>query len=301
LKFPFLSPVQEMTSTSFRSYADTKISVAVAALHSTVGAAAARFEKKRDFVDYHLNKLVDPTFHAGTWGGARNSKFDDQEQATFEVRPLVLLFACLIAPLVQVALYAELHCEPARTLQQFATALNDGYGWTVSAHFVGRVFRRWGVSVKNVKHKHVHKYSLANIRYAARYLLFITGIVDWRRIKFADESSFQSKGPLLSFASAARVRLSCILYLPGLAQKRAWAEAGREVHMKMSRQDYSAWTLSFTCLTDLHHESGCFLSAARAGTNRAEHYLTFVLDCVASQVRTNTPCTCLASFRVLLA
>jgi hypothetical protein len=54
--------------------------------------------------------------------------------------------------------------------------------------------------------------------------------------------------------------------------------------MKISKKDYSAWTLSFTCLTDLTLASGCVMSDARAGTNRAENYLSFVLTCISQKV-----------------
>jgi hypothetical protein len=64
--------------------------------------------------------------------------------------------------------------------------------------------------------------------------------------------------------------------------------------MQISKQDYSAWTLSFTVLTDLTRASGCVLSDARAGTNRAENYLSFVLTCIEQKVRSlarvQSPC-----------
>jgi hypothetical protein len=71
----------------------------------------------------------------------------------------------------------------------------------VDRHFVGRTFRFYGISNKLVKRKHMLKWSNKNILYTARYLNFILDVMDWTRIKFADEASFCSKGAF--FAPAA--------------------------------------------------------------------------------------------------
>jgi hypothetical protein len=45
---------------------------------------AAELGVKRSFVRYYRRKLTDPNFHPGTWGGARNIKFDDETQQAIE-------------------------------------------------------------------------------------------------------------------------------------------------------------------------------------------------------------------------
>jgi hypothetical protein len=59
--------------------------VAVAAYNTSVSASAARFDKSRSFVKYHYKKLIDPSLHRDSWGGARNNKLSDVDQFTFEV------------------------------------------------------------------------------------------------------------------------------------------------------------------------------------------------------------------------
>src|SRR4051794_1200161 len=86
-----------MTATAEHYYGHSKASAAVSAYRASVAASAARFEQTRAFVDYHYRKLMDPSLHRDSWGGARNNKFSDREQLTFEVRCCVelQLFRCV--------------------------------------------------------------------------------------------------------------------------------------------------------------------------------------------------------------
>jgi len=58
----------------------------VAILGNTQGRArtATELREKYHFVSYWSRKLSDPNFHAGTVGGARHVKFDDEKQAALE-------------------------------------------------------------------------------------------------------------------------------------------------------------------------------------------------------------------------
>ena len=46
--------------------------------------SAAGLGVKRSFARYYTSKLSDPNFHPGSWGGARNNKFDDETQQAIE-------------------------------------------------------------------------------------------------------------------------------------------------------------------------------------------------------------------------
>ena len=50
------------------------------------GQAQTRAELKTTvgLVRYYSDKVFDPTLHSGTWGGARNLKFDDQTRRRIE-------------------------------------------------------------------------------------------------------------------------------------------------------------------------------------------------------------------------
>lgn len=95
--------------------------------------------------------------------------------------------------MAQVLLVLELRKNPCRTCDQFAQAMS-AYGFDVNRDFIRRTFVRNGITLKAVQSKHVLKFTLRNILYTMNYLLFIKGVIDWRTLKFADESSFESKG-----------------------------------------------------------------------------------------------------------
>jgi hypothetical protein len=93
---------------------------------------------------------------------------------------------------VQLVLLAELRANPIRTLSDFATVLTSA-GWPVNADFIKSRFTLHGISLKKAKRRHRAKYSGRNVVYTLHYLVFIRGIDDWTRLKFVDESSFESK------------------------------------------------------------------------------------------------------------
>jgi hypothetical protein len=71
--------------TAERHYGKLKVDVATMAVAVGPSAAALRFSVTYAMADYHGTKLLLPGWHAGTWGGARNCKFTDRDQATFDV------------------------------------------------------------------------------------------------------------------------------------------------------------------------------------------------------------------------
>ncbi len=106
---------------------------------------------------------------------------------------IMTLFATCGRVVVQTTLWAEVQHNPCRRLQDFALDLQSNYGFNVNREFIKRTFKRWRFSYKKVKYKHVLKYSMTNIRYTMRYLVFIRGPIDWTQLKFCDEASFESK------------------------------------------------------------------------------------------------------------
>jgi hypothetical protein len=131
---------------------------------------------------------------------------------------------------------------------------------------------------KKVKRKHVLKYTMANIRYTLRYLVFIRGPLDWTRLKFCDEASFESKSAFVCLLCAL---LSADLALfAGLCRQWGYAEAGREVHQHIERKDYAAPTVSVTLFTDLTQPGGIAISDPRAESNTAVDFCVCVLKMV---------------------
>ena len=63
----------------------------------------------------------------------------------------------------------------------------------VSLMFVSRIFKKWRWSFKKPSYEQLNKYTQENILYYATYQHCIKEI-PWYRLKFADESHFNSKG-----------------------------------------------------------------------------------------------------------
>lgn len=207
--------------------------------------------------------------------------------------------------LSQLVLLAELRANPCRTLGQFAEVLSSA-GWNCNGDFVRSRFSLHGISLKLAKRKHRNKFAIKNILYTGQYLAFIRGVVDWHRVKFVDESSYESKCELccvqavvLPFCSHSQLCCSFVRCLSrwrldaeravfvvraALFAKRGWAEKDRELHVMIGAGEYGAKTVSITCVTTLDDPTGTFISNPRVGTNKAEHWLEFVLRCIQQRV-----------------
>jgi hypothetical protein len=61
------------------SYVRLKNAVVLAAGHMSISAVCRRFHVTRGFVRYWLKRFLYPALHSGTWGGARRSKFTNQQ------------------------------------------------------------------------------------------------------------------------------------------------------------------------------------------------------------------------------
>jgi hypothetical protein len=172
------------------------------------------------------------------------------------------------------------NCDKQQTAQSI-------YDITVDRHFVGRTFKRWGMSSK-LEAEHVAKFTHANIACTDRYLTCILGVRDWRTIKSADEASFNSKGAIYFHDFWSFLQLIFSAFRPVCAA-RVSCKGTRSAH-----ENPEAGLFSLDAV--VHLSSGPqSVSNARAGTNRAANYLAFVLDqkVLISNVRlecTRSPC-----------
>lgn len=116
----------------------------------------------------------------------------------------------------QSLLWIEIKENPGRTRRDLATALSHLLSITIDIDFVKRALQRWGFTYKIVKAKHLNKFTLANINYYAAYVLSVAQI-PWRRLKFADEASFQSRSELA---------WSQAFFLKHVLSRRTWTQAG---------------------------------------------------------------------------
>jgi len=73
------------SATADKYFLSLKVAVGRAAQTQGIAAVARRFDVPVDFVRYHEQKYSDPSFHSGTWGGARHVVFSDLDQQYVEV------------------------------------------------------------------------------------------------------------------------------------------------------------------------------------------------------------------------
>jgi hypothetical protein len=95
--------------------------------------------------------------------------------------------------LVEMFLLAAIRWDPLRTYEQFATDLSEQLQFVVEPKWIERHLEKMGFSLKQAQHKHVAKFTSANILYYGQYTTAVC-LLPRFRLKFADESHFNSLG-----------------------------------------------------------------------------------------------------------
>ena len=123
-----------------------------------VGLAATFFGRKRmvarhfgcsvDFVRYHTRKAVDPTFHAGRWGGSQGAaRFTPHASAILET-----------------VLWQEVRADPIRTSAELVDAMRSN-GFAVTRRWVELCFHRWGFTRQRPSYLNINKFTATNVFY----------------------------------------------------------------------------------------------------------------------------------------
>jgi len=155
------------------------------ARYAPLSAVANSLLVTPDFVRYNHAKVVNPAFHSGKHGGARNFKFSATEMAQIEVIVWLLLKA-----------------DPLRSDQEYVTELVNS-GFHVNRIWVNRLFKRWGMTTKMARWKQALKFTSENLLYYQHYIIGIR-LIPWQQLKFVDESSYQSKRLMRTHGRAPR-------------------------------------------------------------------------------------------------
>lgn len=137
--------------------------------------SALLFQISCSLAYYHKQKYLHPNFRNGTWGGRRHSLLTREQEKI--LADLIFSFA---------------EKNPLTNITEFRhLCITSGY--VVSRSYLVRLFAKWKWSWKKPSYIQINKYSKTNIRY---YAIFISEIINipWAKIKYADESSFKSKG-----------------------------------------------------------------------------------------------------------
>jgi len=165
---------------------------------------AARLAVSPSFVAYWAQKKADPTFHAGSWGGARHFSFSPPQRAALEI-----------------LLWTMVKANPLCSLAEYVEGLKY-YGFVVNIKYVSRVFLQWRWSYKKAREQHVLKYTLENNIYYARYVIAIRDFA-WDILKFFDESSFPARE---------------------LRRQHGWAEKGRALSVAHDKTGDCTYTVT---------------------------------------------------------
>ena len=138
-------------------------------------SAANTFQMHRESVKYWCRKVLDPTFHSQSWGGARHWLLKGEKRR--ELLHLIWFF-CKRRPLSNLA-------EIRNFLLQ--------NGFDVKLSFLRSVFWRWRWSFKKPSVHQMLKYRLENVLHYVTHCKVIQGL-EKSKIKFLDESSFKARG-----------------------------------------------------------------------------------------------------------
>ena len=130
---------------------------------------------------YWHGKYSNKEFHSDSHGGARYSKFSDEERFLLESK----LWECVKS-------------HPCWSISEFVDFITEEAQYDVNDQFIRRIFKGWRWSWKKSDAKQPQKYSLGNINYSIDYNLWVR-TVPFQKLKFLDESHFNSKGMFFSF------------------------------------------------------------------------------------------------------
>ncbi len=127
---------------------------------------------------YWVRKFENPNYHTDQHGGLRWAKWTGDERIH------------LLNSIFQICQQNTL-----ASLKDFREILQNDYGFAPPPSFgwLSGLFKSWRWSFKKPDVHQFDKYSEANIEYYAAFLYKIQDI-PWQRIKYCDESLFDSRG-----------------------------------------------------------------------------------------------------------
>ena len=133
-------------NTRYRRYA--RVVGLAAVFFGRQQAVARHFGCSIDFVRYHNRKAVDPTYHAGRWGGSQGAA----------------RFASQAAAILESVLWQEVRADPIRTSAEIVLAMRTN-GFAVTRRWVELRFRRWGFTRQQPSYLNLNKFTATNIFY----------------------------------------------------------------------------------------------------------------------------------------
>jgi len=193
------------------------------------------------FARYWTTKLLNPNFHPGSHGGARDSRsrFDANE----------LLF-------VEWLLLAAIRFNPLQTIGQLRSVLQS-FGVDIAENWIKRTFHRWGWSCKHPRYKQINKFTMDNMLYTGHFLWEVRGRSPIQ-LKYLDESHFDSKE---------------------LRPSRGWSESGRRLAVPSAASISERYSITaVTTLVDPNEP--VVISNLREVSNTALDFLSTVQELI---------------------
>lgn len=224
---------------------------------------------------YWKKKALDPALHAGSHGGHRWEKL---ERDGFE--------GC--KDFVYASLWRQINDFPESQMATLTDVANEAIRVfaedrgvepvEVSRRWVARVFKSWRWSWKVPTVVQLHKFTPENIQRYLNYIVFVAGI-PLRRLKFADEIHFVSRGTLSPFALPPFLSSPSILILHNmldLSAAKVLGPVGQRVHV-LSRHWLNV-RVHVTFFTNLGGETFPFAATAIYENNTGETFRDAVFD-----------------------
>jgi len=195
------------------------------------------------FTRYWRAKVIDPTRHAGTHGGKRWTKLPAEINLSLELH-----------------LWSELRRDPTTDCAALAQSANQAAGLPLCDRYsVSRILRKWGWSWKITGHKQIAKYAVHNMEWYCRYV-FAIRLVPWHRLRYLDESHFESRS---------------------LRRKKGAAQIGRAVTTLCPHSIAESYSITMV-LNPTNTACPVIVSNFRVQTNRGEDFLVFIESCIES-------------------
>jgi len=130
------------------------------------------------------------------------------------------------------------------------------HGFAINSMYVAHTLCSWGFARKRKNRKQINKFKIANLQYYPVYLVEVKK-VPWSRLKFLDESSFNSRDVRRNYAYGPKGEATVVTDKESL-----------------SRNESETYTV--TLMTSMADKDSPFVFTMKEGTNNQYDFLEFI-------------------------
>lgn len=199
------------------------------------------FNVPRYTARYHCLKY-EFDLHMGARGGAREGRFSYTPETDLLIRLNVLRIV---------------NFDPVTTVGEIRLRVINNLGIQISTSYIQRIFQGWNWSWKRPVYVNLRKFRPDNLEVYAAHLVHIKEI-DWRHLKYVDESHFISKSCLRSQAIGP-------VGVPYITVNR------EKIDFRFTLTAMTTFTDTIPVITKLN-----------SGSNTQHDFLVFIAECIQS-------------------